>query len=305
MDQSAVGSRSHTPPVRFPESSGRAAGPGFAEVLAMSDEAESRNDGRSGAGSGRLSAGGYHGDNVNFLPGTSPDWHGFKADPYNFARNFLLNTLTPYSSFTPLPSFTPGQVSNGENAIVGYTISPNRNDPKTGDLHILGAPGSTPRISQGFAYFVPYTNGKTNGVSVPTHPTAGQPQIVLTGALSGCGFYASPDPDNPDNTIFSHSAEAMHGGSSDVPPGSVGVDYRQHYGHAGAASAFAFYDGHTQRWMIAGQNATLGHHGTQQVAVGGPGNPGGHSGVLIPVTFAGGTSGRSAGVASDPPRDVE
>jgi hypothetical protein len=268
------------------------AGPGFAEVLA----ANANTGSRGGPSGGPGTVGGPRRNSVDFPPGTNPNWHGFQAAPQDFARTSFLNTLTPYSSFTPLPSFTPGQVSNGENSIVGYTIAPNRHDPTTGDLHVLGVPGSTPQVSQGFAYFVPYTNGRTNGVSVPTHPTAGQPQTVLTGALSGCGFYASPDPNNPNNTIFSHSAEAMHGGSSDVPPGSVGVDYKQHYGHAGAASAFAFFDGRSQQWMIAGQNATLGYHGTQQVPVGAAGNPGSHSGVLIPVTFSAGASSGTASI---------
>jgi hypothetical protein len=296
MDQHTVGSRLHSAPAPFSASSSDVAGARFADALAANANIGSGR-GTPDTSTGPASVGGVRRNSVDLPPGTNPNWHGFQATPQEFAKNSFLNTLTPYSSFTPLPSFTPGQVANGENAIVGYTIAPNRHDPTIGDLHVLGVPGSTPHISQGFAYFVPYTNGKTNGVSVPTRPTAGQPQTVLTGALSGCGFYASPDPNNPNNTIFSHSAEAMHGGSSDVRPGSVGVDYKQHYGHAGAASAFAFFDGRSQQWVIAGQNATLGYHGTQQVPVGAAGNPGSRSGVLIPVAFSAGDSSSMGGIA--------
>jgi hypothetical protein len=151
-------------------------------------------------------------------------------------------------------------------------------------------PVSAPHLSRGFAYFVPYDPGQTNGVSVPAHPSAAQPTFVFTGGLTGCSFYAKPDPDIPNRIIFSHRADAMHGGSSELPPGAIGVDYNN-YRNAGAASAFAYYDRPAGCWVIAQQNSTLrpvggAQMGAHQVPTDPFGNPGTPSGVRLPVDFA-------------------
>jgi len=260
--------------VDLPARSGAAA-PSFAHVL----------------GATLNSRGASSGSSVRFPQGASPNWNGFQHDPQNWAANHFLRTENAVSNFTPMPAYTPGQVAHGDHAIVGYTISPSMDDPDhIGQLHVAGVPGSAPHLSQGLAYFVPYNPGQTNGVSVPAHPSGGQPTLVLTGGLTGCSFYAKADPDRPSHIIFSHRADAMHGGSSQVPPGAVGIDY-SNYGNAGSASAFAYYDQHAGRWMIAQQNSTLqpvggGQMGAHQVPTDPFGNPGSHSGMQLAVDFA-------------------
>jgi hypothetical protein len=274
MHANHAASNGPRPQVDLPARSGAAA-PSFAHVL----------------GATLNSRGASSGSSVRFPQGASPNWNGFQHDPQNWAANHFLRTENAVSNFTPMPAYTPGQVAHGDHAIVGYTISPSMDDPDhIGQLHVAGVPGSAPHLSQGLAYFVPYNPGQTNGVSVPAHPSGGQPTLVLTGGLTGCSFYAKPDPDRPSHIIFSHRADAMHGGSSQVPPGAVGIDY-SNYGNAGSASAFAYYDQHAGRWMIAQQNSTLqpvggGQMGAHQVPTDPFGNPGSHSGMQLAVDFA-------------------
>jgi hypothetical protein len=278
MQANHAASSNRPAPADIPVRSGAAAAPSFAQLLG----ATANNRGTtSGAGT----------SSVRFPQGTSPNWGGFQLDPRNWAENHFLRTENAVSNFTPMPAYTPGEVAHGDHAIVGYTISPSMDDPHhIGQLHVAGVPGSVPHLSQGFAYFVPYNPGHTNGVSVPAHPSGGQPTLVLTGGLTGCSFYAKPDPDIPNHMIFSHGADAMHGGSSEVPPGAIGVDYNS-YRNAGAASAFAHYDHGAGRWVIVQQNSALrpvgaGQMGAHQVPTDSFGNPGSRSGVQLPVDFA-------------------
>jgi hypothetical protein len=279
MHANHAASSDRPPPGDIPARSGTAAAPSFAQALGAT---ASRGGATRGPG----------GSSAGFPQGASPNWSGFQLDPQNWTGSHFLRTENAVSNFTPMPAYTPGQVAHGDHAIVGYTISPSIDDPgHIGQLHIAGVPGSAPHVSQGLAYFVPYNPGQTNGVSVPAHPSGGQPTFVLTGALTGCSFYARPDPNIPNRIIFSHRADEMHGGSSQVPPGAIGVDYNNNYGNAGAASAFAYFDQGGGRWMIAQQNSTVrpvggGQMGAHQVPTDAIGNPGGPSGVQLPVDFA-------------------
>jgi hypothetical protein len=243
----------------------------------------------AGAGSSRALRGGYP-------PGTSPNWGGFQSDPVKFLGSHLLRTDNAFVLNSVLPASTPGGVSPGDHSIVAYTISPSEDNPhKVGQLHVFGVPGSRPAVpvSQSFAYLAPFNGGTTSGVSVPAHPTGAQPTVVLTAGLGGCGFYAKPDEDHPNNVAFYHKADAMGvGGNSNVPEGGIGIDwehnYGRNYGDNGTASAFAFYDQKAGNWMIAHQNSyPFGSpgEGLLQLPVGATGVPGSHSGSLQSVDF--------------------
>src|SRR5438876_3874692 len=201
MHANRATSESSRPPADVPVRSGAAAPACFAQALGASSNSRGTT---SGPGS----------SSVGVPQGAGPNWNGFQLDPQTWAANHFLRTENAVSNFTPMPAYTPGQVAHGDDAIVGYTIAPSMDDPAhIGQLHVAGVPGSAPHLSQGFAYFVPYNPGQTNGVRVPAHPSGGQPTLVLTGSLTGCSFYAKPDPDILNHIVFSHRADAMHGGS--------------------------------------------------------------------------------------------
>ena len=163
--------------------------------------------------------------------------NAFNSDPAAFSGSHIINTLTPtppVGAGATLPQYRPGEVADGATSIVRYNL-PNAEGP--GNPVRLNVTGSATSVQAGAgqtAYWVPYNPGRTNGVSVPAHPnpTLGQPTTVLTSALTGCSFHATPDPEKPDNIVFSHASQALYGpGNSAIPHGGVGASYAPPQGY--------------------------------------------------------------------------
>ena len=187
------------------------------------------------------------------------------------------NTLTygpgrPTSSNQQLPQAQPGTVVPGNQNIINYNID--QTAPGRAQITAFSAAsGGRAAGSQGnSAYYLPYsTGGKTNSISVPSHPTANDPQMVLTPALSGCAFYGKPG--EPGQTVFSHQSTALAAPNGNkpapppacVPEGAGGIDDSRYGSQAGNspdgslenpfknAFSVASYNSGSRQWSIASQ----------------------------------------------------
>lgn len=149
----------------------------------------------------------------------------FASNPVQFSEQHFINTANPVKPGTAMPPHPSGTTQNGANSVVNYELQGTGGPGNAMNLNITGRPGHGGTGES--AYYVPFSNGQTNGVSVPAHPAPGQPTTVLTGGLTGCSFHAKPDPQNPNNFVFSHASQTSNGqGSVDIPQGGVGVSYR-------------------------------------------------------------------------------
>lgn len=238
----------------------------------------------------------------------------FLKDPASFAASYFIDTMGNFvMPGRTVPPARPGETVDGSGNIVGFTM--NRVDGQNVQMTVTGVPSELGRPgtpSSSLAYYLPFTNGGATTIRVPRHPTAADPQFLVTGPFTGCSFYVREDPNDPDSLLFTHDPRRGVGTTTSptgIPEGAVGMSYESSYGQADnmpllavpSASAFAQYNRTTRQWVMNVQDATvqLPLPGTTQ---GGSTQrsrvPGHISGAFIPIQF-----GALLGVPAPPPQD--